>query len=275
MTLVTRSSKAGTNRGRTKASSTGRGVGRRRVTDRRRGAKRFRIVAGLTVVSTLAVASIAALNSSWFDVEAVTVVGFERADPERLVVASGVELGEPLVDVDLEAVAAGISAEPWVATAEVDRSWNGTILVTITERGPVAALPTGSGFALIDEEGQQLEVVADRPAGFLAITGIEASGEVGQVVPDDAALVVSLIVSLTPTIAEHVVGLELVDGEVLAALAAGGSVNFGNDQQLGQKMQTLDTMLAQADLSCIVTIDVSVPSAPAVVRSEPGEREGC
>ena len=73
--------------------------------------------------------------------------------------------GTPLARVDTDAVAARVGALPPVASVEVSRSWPGTLVIDVTERSPVAAVATPTGFVLLDAAGV---VVPDRrgaPAG--------------------------------------------------------------------------------------------------------------
>ena len=53
------------------------------------------------------------------------------------------------------------------------------------------------------------------------------------------------------------------------AKTVGGRARFGDGTDLDGKLQALETMLARVDLRCIDTIDVRVPSAPALTRLPP------
>jgi cell division protein FtsQ len=228
------------------------------------------MVAGLAAVASLAVGAIAVVNSSWLDVERVEVVGAVRADPQQVITASAIEVGEPLVEVDLDLAVEGVLGVPWVAEAEIDRGWRGLVQIHIVERVGMAALPTGQRFAIVDRTGYQLEVVTERPEGFLPISGVEASGVPGQPLSDEGESVIALLDAMTPVLEEVGTEIVVVDGQVMLGLATGGRANFGDERQLEAKIVALETVLARVDLQCVDTIDLRVPEAPTVSRATPG-----
>ncbi len=240
---------------------------RRRRVARREGLRRLWLVAALTAAASLAIGAIAASNSSWLDVEAVNVTGTNRANQQQVTTASGIGIGQPLVDVDTSEVEAAVSKVPWVAQADVTRSWRGAVTIEITERVATLALPAGSRFALVDGSGQQLEIVPSRPDGFLAVAGVEASGVPGQPVPSEGLMAAALIGQLSPQLAPLTTAVVIDDGQLQIELSSGGRANFGDERQLADKMVALETILARVDTSCLAVIDMRVPSAPTVRRT--------
>ncbi len=255
---------------------------RRQEIRRQQGARRLRVVVALTVVSLLAVSTIGVLNSELADVDAVTVVGNGRTPTEDVVAATSIVIGTPLLDLDLASSEIGVEALPWVRKAELERRLDGEIIVRVTEREPVLALPvvgpgaaaldSGTGrYVLIDRLGQQLEVVKERPTGFMPVTGVEASGRPGEPAPVETGLILSLAQSLPPSLTDQVASMTMTDGDLHLELSNGGRVNVGDSSLLGEKIQALETVLARVDLSCVSVIDLRVPSAAAVRRAESAE----
>ncbi len=234
--------------------------------ERREGLRRLRTVIGLTVVSTFAIATIGFLNSSAFNVDEVMVTGNERSDPALIIEESGIEVGQGLLEVDMDGATQAVEMVPWVGTAEVKRDWTGTITINVVERGPSIVVPAGDRFALVDVHGRQLEVVDRRPEGFMPIRGIEGSGVAGEPAPAEAVPLIALLDALPEDIESQIVGVEVSDGQLQLDLAVGGTANFGDGSDLGLKLQALETMLATVDLTCVNTIDLRVPSAPALTR---------
>ncbi|MGH1493607.1 MAG: cell division protein FtsQ/DivIB [Acidimicrobiales bacterium] len=229
--------------------------------------KRLRIVLGLTLVSTAAIGVIGFLNSSMFDVDEITVAGNDRSDPQLIVDSSGIEIGQALLELDLDAAAEQVQLVPWVGTVEVAREWNGAITISVTERGPSMVLNAGPRFALVDDHGRQLEIVDARPAGYMPVLGIEGSGVAGEPAPAEALPVIALLEALPPEVEEQVGELVVEDGQLFLQLAVGGRANFGDGSDLGAKLQSFETMLARVDLSCVDMIDVRVPAAPVIRRT--------
>ncbi len=261
-------------------------VGRRQEIRRQEGARRLRVVLALTVVSLLAVSAIGILNSELADVDAVTVVGNNRTPADEVVTATAIRLGQPLLDLELDAAETGVEALPWVRKAAVERRLDGEIVVRVTEREPVLALPvigpgasagdgpgnTGPGrYVLIDQLGQQLELVDEPPADFLPVTGIEATGRPGESAPEATGLILGLVQSLPPSLVDQVSAMTVSDGDLYLELTNGGRANVGDSSLLGEKIQALQTVLARVDLDCVSVIDLRVPSAAAVRRAESGD----
>lgn len=249
-----------------RAAAANRFEAKRLEHERRAGLRRLRLVLALTVVTSLAVGTIAFINSTWFDVDSIAVIGNDRADPEEIIEASGIELGQGLHEVNRGGAVAGIVLVPWVGSATVERGWTGEIVISVEERPPSAALPAGNRFALVDEHGRQLEIVTVRPDGYVPILGIESSGVAGEPAPTDALPVIALLGALPPEMARQVASVTVADRHLYLDLSIGGRVDFGDGSDLAQKLQTAETMLARVDLRCLDTIDVRVPSAPVVTR---------
>jgi len=240
---------------------------RRRTVAQREGRRRLGLVALLTVAASATIAAIIVANSSWADIDTVEVEGATRADPRQIVIASALVLGEPLLGLDQGSVQARVEAVPWVAEAEVKRSWLGTVTILVVERVAVVALPTGSRFAVVDRTGRQLEVVADRPEGFMTVAGVDASGVPGQPVSEEGLAVVTLVEQIPAGLEAQTKQIVVEDGRLMIELVSGGRVNFGDERELDDKFVAIDTVLARVDLSCLASIDVRVPTAPTVRRT--------
>ena len=246
---------------------------RRASVAKKASAKRLRFIAILSAVAALAIIAIALSNSSWLDVDVIEVDGVDRADPRQIVNASGIELGSPLIEVDLQRSTEAVRQVPWVADAAIDRNLDGTITIAVTERVGIIAVPAGSRFAMIDRTGRQLELVEAQPDAFLPVVGVEASGVPGQPLDDSGMAVVSLVEALTPTVRDASSGIVVTEQRLQLELAIGGTADLGDERGLSEKLAALETILARVDLACVAVIDVRVPDAPTVRRAAPAEFE--
>ncbi|MFV0256852.1 MAG: cell division protein FtsQ/DivIB [Acidimicrobiales bacterium] len=244
----------------------------RRARSRRR---RLEVLAAAAAVTVVGVGGLALAKSSALDVDAVRVMGAEHADTDQITTMSGLFPGQPLVEVSPSSVEHNVESVPWVDQARVRRGWLGTVTITVTERRPVMALPTGQGrYVLVDGSGRQLELVGAPMDGQIPVTGIEVSGVPGDTVTDRARMVVAVNQQLTPAVAEQVTGIGFDDETMVLDLAIGGKARLGDDRELPEKLVSLETVLARVDLACVAVIDVEVPSAPTVRRAPslpPGE----
>ena len=256
---------------------------RRASVARSEGFRRLWVVVGLTLVASLAIGAIAATKSSWLDVESVEITGTDRADPRQVGTAAGIEVGEPLVEIDVNASTEAVERVPWVAEAVIDREWAGAVSIAITERVGMVAFSAGSRYAVVDRTGRQLELVMVPPEGFIPVSGVEASGVPGQPVTDEAMAVVSLIGALSPALITVTDEIVVSDGQLMMELTVGGRANLGDVRDLGDKLVALETILARVDLRCLAAVDIRVPEAPTVRRkgsTAPGEEplpkpDGC
>ncbi|MCT9930651.1 FtsQ-type POTRA domain-containing protein [Planotetraspora sp. A-T 1434] len=97
-------------------------------------------------------------------VRVVEITGNTVVPAEQLRLAAGVRTGTPLATVDLDAVEQRVEAVREVESARVERSWPGTVRVTVVERTPVAAVPLGRGRSVVvDRFGVALREVAVVP----------------------------------------------------------------------------------------------------------------
>ncbi len=240
---------------------------RRIEVQRSQGRRRLRTLVGLVIVTVIGGGAVVISQSSLADVDAVVVEGAVASDAAAIVDASGIEVGQPLIELDTDAVVDRVVDLPWVLGATVERQADGDVIVSIEEREPRAVLPTADGgYVLVDERGRQLERVSGRPPGYLPIAGIVASGVIGQPAPPETQAVVSVLDHLGPTVSAVVTQIVIDEGTLYLELDLGGRVKLGDDSSLDAKMVSLETMLAHADLRCLWEIDVRVPSAPALTR---------
>lgn len=262
-----------------KASSTSedqvdpRLAARRRSVKRSEGRRRLRTLMALSIITISAIAALALLQSSWMDVDVVVIEGSAKTDHSLIETAAGIELGEALVELDLGEVEQSVLLLPWIATAEATREWNGTITLVVTERTPSIALRTppngehpNGQYALVDRSGRQLDVVDDRPYGFMPIAGLIASGEPGQPAPSEAHGLIRLLDLMSPERQQEVAQIVIDERSIYLDLTRQGRVRLGNDSGLAEKLVSLDTILATVDLRCLWEIDVRVHTAPAVTR---------
>jgi cell division protein FtsQ len=136
------------------------GRGRRRPSGK---AVLFAVVGGAIVVAM----AWALLGSRLLVVRSVQVAGAGRAVPVGQVLATArVPHGMPLIRVNTGTIARRVEQLRQVQYAQVSKDWPSTVVITITPRTPVFALPVAGGYALVDRFGVSVRDVAARPAGL-------------------------------------------------------------------------------------------------------------
>lgn len=242
-----------------------RDVGRQRL---------HRLVALGVVVVVLAVVVAAAL-SPLLDVDAVEVTGTREVTADAVVTASGVRRSDQLVLVDREGVEQRVERLPWVRTATVDRSWPGTLEIAVVEREALAGFVGADGdLVLSDGEGRILDVVpaSEVDPAVVVITGPESPGAPGGSVAGAARAPLEVARALPADVADRVGEIAVEEDGTLTLLldpvedAAGPRVVLGDALGLPAKVEALTTVLPRVDLTGVASIDLQVPSAPALTR---------
>jgi cell division protein FtsQ len=170
--------------------------------------------------------------------------------------AAAVTLRQPLARVDLDAIRARVEALPPVRRAVVSRGWPSTVVITVTERTPVAAVPAGQQFTLIDDAGVPYRTVDDVPAG-LPLARLTAPS------PSDlntkAALTV--LAALTPDIRTQLTAISVAaPARIRLELRKDRTVVWGDDTDSGTKAQVATALLRRKG----DTIDVSAPDVVTI-----------
>ncbi len=222
--------------------------------DRNRRRLRVVIVVGslLAVIGSLWLLSRTAL----FDVDQVRVSGTSRLTVDEVTASSGVTVGEPLLSVDTGAVAHRLEQEPWIRSAQVERSWSGDVRITVVERTPVGRVIDSDGAVqLVDGSGELLGPAAADDSVFPEIRGISS----------DALDLAGLLPAGVRSRVTAVVGAE--DGRLQLLLRPQGTVEFGPATALPEKVAALVTVMGQVDQRDLCTIRVITPDTPVVTRT--------
>jgi cell division protein FtsQ len=132
-------------------------------------------------VATLDRTFIATSAELGFTVERVLADGRNETTSSQVLSAVGVQLGEPIFSVDLEAARARLLTLPWVATATIERRLPDTLYVRITETAPLALWQQQQRLHLLGRDGR---VIADAPierfTNLLVVVGPDAPEHAGE-----------------------------------------------------------------------------------------------
>lgn len=138
----------------------------------RRSPRRWRIalvVAGVLVLGTMPWWGPRLLaEMSFFRLRRVQVVGARYVPADTIVTLLGVDTTRSIWD-ETEALAARVRRHPQVSDVDIARRMPGTLVVTITERVPVAFVPSARGLQALDAAGSTLPIDPSRVAVDLPI----------------------------------------------------------------------------------------------------------
>lgn len=190
-------------------------------------------------------------QSKWFIAQEVTITGNSRLSAEQISMVAAVPIGNSLMSINPEVISEQIQALPEIKVATVERGWPHAILITVTERTPIAVAATVSGYNLIDADGINAGVVAAPPAGLLVIAAE----------PDSPAMT-SAIQALAAIPAEWAItGLSApTQDSVVATLGNGVVITLGSGERAEDKVEVAQALMEKGYL----VINVSAPDAPTI-----------
>ncbi|HUP69110.1 MAG TPA: FtsQ-type POTRA domain-containing protein [Acidimicrobiales bacterium] len=239
---------------------------------RQEGRRRFRVLVGITAVTVVGCAGWAATGSFVLDLDRVVVEGAVHTAPDDARFASGLRVGEPMLDIDEGAARRGVEALPWVREATVLRHWPGHVRIRLTEREPVAVTEAEPGaFAVIDGTGRVLEWSAASPPGLPVLAGLPPAGRPGTTLGVDGVATLRVAVALPAELRARTAGLAPAPGsggEVELRLNPEGMVRLGPPEDLDAKFTAIRAVLAQVDLRNLAVLDVRRPENPVLTRRE-------
>ncbi|MDG4814478.1 FtsQ-type POTRA domain-containing protein [Micromonospora sp. WMMD956] len=216
---------------------------------RMRAALPWAVAAGVLALAALVAWTV--FGTGLFGVREVRVEGAELVTAVEVREAAAVPDDQPLARVDLAAVARRIGALAPVERATVTRDWPGALVVRVVERTPVAAVPQGERFAVVDGSGVVFRSLPRQPEGLPVV-------RVGQPGPADPGTLAGLEVlgALTPELRGQLVEVG-VEGLARISLRLRGdrTVVWGDATRGADKARVATALLGRkAD-----TIDVSAP----------------
>jgi cell division protein FtsQ len=192
--------------------------------------------------------------SSWLAVDTVDVSGAQTVEASDIRARSGIDVGEPLVRVDLASAERRIGALAVVRSVSVTRQWPNGILISIQERVAIAVVQIGDRLRGMDSEGVVFRDYKKAPPG---LPRVETSIGTTSAALKEAAKVISALPEDLTLIVDHV-QVTTID-QISLVLKDGRTVVWGSADESDTKADVLATLLATVQAQ---VYDVSVPSKP-------------
>ncbi|MGY1643797.1 cell division protein FtsQ/DivIB [Geodermatophilus sp. SYSU D00703] len=225
--------------------------------------RRLLVRIGGTVAVVVAVAWLL-WGSPVLGVHRIQVDGAGSLTSAEVVEVAGIAEGTPLLRVDVDAAEARVARLPQVASVEVTRGWPRSVVVTVVERVPVAAVEQNGVRSLVDGDGVLFDTVTgDLPSGVVPL-------DVAGPGPDDRvtrAALAALVALPAEVRADVAVASATTPEDVTLTLEDGTTVLWGSAEDAGDKAEVLVALLGQlraGDLEPADEIDVSAPRAVAL-----------
>lgn len=212
-------------------------------------------------------------TSAHFEARSVAFEPTPHLSADRLTELMGLPAGTNILAVDVDAMRSKIEADPWVASATVQRQLPDTLRIAVTEHEPVAVLLSGY-FYLLNREGEPFKRVETGERGELpVITGVERDLLVkndpaaAQIIRRALDVLAAYDERARPRLSEVHIG---EGGEALLYTEKTGTLLRLGRGPLGDKLARFDALRAalgeRADKLSVVHLDAeSNPDRPARV----------
>ena len=112
------------------------------------------------------------LESGYFGVQQIRVEQQERVSEGDILDASDIKVGDSLFDLELHMIGRKIEEHPWIARADVERSFPDQVVIRVVEREARAIIDLGYLY-YVDRAGEVFKMLdADDQLDYPVITGI-------------------------------------------------------------------------------------------------------
>ena len=240
------------------------------VTARRvEGRRRLRALVALVSAASLLGIAYLVVRSPLLGVDTIQVRGNQRTPIDAVRGAAHISDGAPLLFLDTQAVARRIEALPGIAHASVRTDLPTTVVITVTERRPVAWIrSTGANpFAAVDGVGRVLDRSAQPPVGLPEVVGAGTTAVPGHEVSSPAPF--RGLAALPEALRIRTVRFELRQGSGVLTVdgtpRTAGEIQFGPITDMARKgaaaLAVVDALAGRGER--VAVLDVRVPDAPA------------
>lgn len=223
--------------------------------------KRRGILASLVFLGAAAVWIFGFSSVFALDRDSVRVIGaHEYVKEQEVLDALASHYGTPLTRLNLNAVNEKVLGLANVKDASQTRRWPHGVTVTIEERVPVAAVPEGKQFVLLDISSVQVAKVAKAPEG-LPVIKIPMTGENEKTLTTTLEILDSIPEDLLADIGS--INASTQDN-IVFTLRDGVKVQWGNSSDTLLKVEVLKRLRPVAEKENKKTIDLSAPKFPII-----------
>jgi cell division protein FtsQ len=184
------------------------------------------------------------LHNPLFSVTHLEVIGNERVPSEEIIARSGIVPGMNIFRFDGKAGALAIEGHPVVKQAKIERQWNKTVVIRVTERQVWAIIPYGDVFLCLDDAGVYFDKINDSPHSdgpIITLQKIPENIVLGQVLNTPAIEMVKQIWQAFP--AEERAQISefhylIQDNSLNIYTLKGTEVRFGDLERLDEKVKS-------------------------------------
>lgn len=208
------------------------------------------------------------LQSPFFNVRKIEIVGRNEITQQELVQRSGISLGANIFKLDLKVGEEKIKLLPEVKSVKLTRKFPSTIVIDVMERQAVAFLPVDNGFVEVDNEGKCIRQGKIEDKHVPIITGININEiKPGQRIDNPRVELAIQVITQLPLELVNILSEIHVDHQhrVIIYTIHGVQGRLGYPDEISQKGNMFLQVLGQMrDSQQIEYIDLTSFKAPVV-----------
>ncbi|PZE74536.1 FtsQ-type POTRA domain-containing protein [Curtobacterium sp. MCBD17_019] len=234
----------------------------RRFTRRSRHRRAAWLTSG-AVLLVLVLSVVVAVYSPLMALRTIEVRGTDRVDRQQVLHAVDGQLGTPLARIDFGAIKRQLAGFPLIASYVTEEAPPHTLVITVTEREPIVAVKTGSGYDLVDPAGIVVESDPRQPAG-MPLAAVQPSQLGSTAFRSMTEVVLALPTSVRSTVTQVTAS---TSDDVTLTLRSGAKVVWGSPDDSAAKARLLAALMTSQAPSGKVEYDVSAPDN-GIVRQQ-------
>jgi len=132
---------------------------------------------GLTGISLLLILAYDAVTQSpYFEAKKITVKGCRKLSRGKILELTGLKIHDNILSMNMHTLRDTLVADPWIESAEIERTLPDEIHIQVRERVPIAIVDF-EGFYFLDENGEIFKAVeASDKVAVPFLTGLSLAG---------------------------------------------------------------------------------------------------
>jgi len=235
--------------------------------------RRYNLLESIFFILVALLALYILIRSPLFEVQDIVIEGNHFLASEKIISVAGVNKGENIFKINLHEVSERLKIIPMLKSAELSRKLPSFVIIKITERTPLALLPSSAGFAQVDSEGVYLQKGLPSDRNLPVITGLKCvipppgKPVKGEGLGVALGVVDQLPAVLLPELSEINIGTQ---GDVCLYTLDGVQCRLGTASDIPKKGLVLSRVLSElkAKGKKIAYIDLSYVGSPVVKYSD-------
>lgn len=219
----------------------------------------------------LGVASLAIINSSFWQIKKIKVAGGKKVSRQLIIKKLNISKGQNLLKLPVGELKASLLQEPYIEEANIYRLLPNTLLVRLKERKAFANIKQKFAYVVIDKNGFALERKKEAQTNLPVITDLHLNVKVGQRVKSKALVkILAVLTHLSKDLKQKVAWVSLpAPRRITFHTSDNLEIVYGDASDFEKKNFALSRILKETGKGKLIYVNVAIPKLPVVKRIKP------